>query len=74
MMEPMLARMGLGGMDSDTYRLLMTAYYDTLARIATGDYARDQVVAKMRDVQVVFQAGILALAQRRQGAQGQERS
>ena len=70
----MLARMGLGGMDSDTYRLLMTAYYDTLARIATGDYARDQVVAKMRDVQVVFQAGILALAQRRQGAQGQERS
>ena len=72
--EPMLARMGLSGMDPDTYRLLMNAYYGTLARIATGDYARDQVVAKMRDVQVVFQAGILALAQRRQGAQGQERS
>ena len=72
--EPMLARMGLGGMDSDTYRLLMTAYYGTLARIATGDYTRGQVVAKMRDVQVVFQTGILALAQRRQGAQGQERS
>ena len=60
--EPMLARMGLSGMDPDTYRLLMNAYYGTLARIATGDYARDH------------QAGILALAQRRQGAQGQERS
>ncbi len=72
--EPMLARMGLGGVDPDTYRLLMTAYYGTLVRIATGDYAKDQIVAKMRDVQIVFQTGILALAQRRQGAQEQERS
>jgi len=70
--EPMLARMGLGGMDPDTYRLLMTAYYGTLARIATSDYTRDQIVAKMRDVQVVFRTGILALAKGRQGAQGQE--
>ncbi len=72
--EPMLSRTGLGGVDPDTYRLLMTAYYGTLARIATGDYTRGQVVAKMRDVQVVFQTGILALAQRRQGAQEKERS
>ena len=70
--EPLLARMGLGNMDPDTYRLLMTAYYGTLVRIATGGYTKDEIVAKMRDVQIVFQGGIMTLLQEQGAAKKRE--
>ncbi len=66
--EPVLQRAGLSTVDPDTYNLLMSAYYNVLAQIAIGNYDQDQIVAKMHDVQVVFQSGITALAGKQQSA------
>ncbi len=60
--EPMLDRAGLSGVDRDTYRLLMTAYYGVLSQVVTGDYGRERIIRMIHDVQIVFQNGILSLA------------
>ncbi|ACV23417.1 TetR/AcrR family transcriptional regulator [Slackia heliotrinireducens] len=50
-----------GCIDPDVFGMVMGSYYSMLAQIVVSDCPREEVYSKMRDVQTVFQHGLLAL-------------